>query len=137
MSYAVYLKINRLIYVVFVPLLICVTLVALLLMKLFGSKYGIDGLTLLIFGFLGTIQIVSAIYYSVILTFSKDIYRRYLLFSTFINIFIVIIYVILVATSRISIQYIAMALILNYLLIIFLQRSLIKSQLCGNVDTNS
>lgn len=136
MNRAVFSKIERLLKLSFIPLLAIVTAIVFVMMKLFGSKYGIYLDYIIIFGILGTTQIIIIIYYSVILTFSKSVYKKYLWYSNAINLSTVIIYVLLVAFKVISIKYIALALILNYILIITLQRKLIKGSFCANVDAN-
>jgi len=133
MNKAVFSKIERLMYLGFVPLLAVIIVLVFLLMKLFGKKYGIQLDLILIFGLLGTIQIVTSVYYSVILTFEKTLYKKYLLFSNLVNLFTVVIYFGMFFTHSISIKNIALALIVNYIIVFLVQKRLIKRRFCDKV----
>ena len=133
MSKAVFTKIERLLSLSFVPLLAIIIGVVFVMMKLFGSKYSIYPGYILIFGFFGTLQIINTIYYSVLLTLSKTVYKKYLWYSNIVNAATVTIYLLLVLSKVVSIPYIALALILNNTLITFIMRRLIKDDFCGNL----
>lgn len=133
MNKTVFAKIEKLILTGFVPILAVLTILVFLMMKIFGKKFGVELDLVIIFGLLGTIQIVANIYYSIILTFDKKIYKKYLLLSNLVNLLTVVIYIFLLISKHLSIEYIALALILNYLIIIIIQKRLIKSQFCDKV----
>lgn len=133
MSKAVFEKIDKLSRIGFLPLTIVIMLIVFVLMKLFGSRYSISFSMVSLFSLLGATQIVFSTYFSIILTFSKLIYKKYLLSSNLINLFVVAFYVLLVLTRNVTITSVVIGLIIDYILIILMQRKLIKNYFGGRL----
>jgi len=136
LSRAIFTKIEKLFLIGFAPMFIAVTLIVFVLVKLFGSKYGLYWSYVLIFGFMGTIQVAITVYGSIIMNFTKEVFRRYLWYYHLINLLTVIVYIILIYTAKVSILNISLALIINYILQVIVQRELIKKNICDNVYAN-
>lgn len=133
MSKEVFDKTEKLLRLGSVPLLALITLAVFVMLKLFGSKYTLNLSDVLVFGLLGTTQVVVSIYYSIILTQSKAIYKKQLIYSNLINLATVGAYAILIFSKHVSILLIALTLCFNYLAVILIQRSLIKRSFSGKV----
>jgi O-antigen/teichoic acid export membrane protein len=126
---SIFNKIEKLVFISFVPLFVIITMLVFLVIKIYGSKYGVHMNYVLLFGLLGTIQIIQAIYNSVIINLSKAIYKKYLFQYNILNALTVAVYGILIIGKHISIQSIAIVLLGNYIILLFLQRKLIKENL--------
>lgn len=123
---AVFAKIEKLLFISFVPLLVVITGIVFLIVKLYGAKYGVHFNYILIFGFLGTIQVVQTIYNSIINTLPQKTYKQYILLYNVVNAVTILAYIGFIVTNRILIQNIAIALAANYAILTLLQRKLIK-----------
>jgi len=122
----IFAKIEKLVYISFVPILVIITSFVFLIIKLYGSKYQVQFDYVLIFGFLGAIQIIQTIYNSVIMNLSKSFYKKYLLQYNLLNLLTVVSYAFLIFNHSVHILSIALILTLNYIILVFMQRKLIK-----------
>jgi hypothetical protein len=131
---SVFKKLDRLVLIGFVPLFVIVTLIVLVSMKLFGGEYKVIYSYLFGFGLLGALQAVYLIFTYVVSSLNKQFYKRFLIFYNAINFLTVAIYGFLIYTNRVSIQFILLALCINYSLIILMQRGLIKKAISAKID---
>lgn len=124
-SYAFIEKLNKVFYWGFVPCLFIISSMIFLLMKFFGSAYNHNIGYVFVFGLLATLQIVSSVNYIVISAISENLYKKYIIKITIINLFNFLIYFILIYLQLVTILTIVGTLILNSIVTIMLQKRMI------------
>lgn len=125
----VFSKLEKIIYLSFLPLFALVTLVVYITIMLFGSKYGFALNLVFGFGIFGLLKLLLSVYNTIITTLSKSIYKKYILYYNSIDIFTAVLYVTMILLNGVSLIMILVIQILNTTALILVQKRLIRQSL--------
>ncbi|MFZ3069235.1 MAG: lipopolysaccharide biosynthesis protein [Microgenomates group bacterium] len=127
-------KIDRLFLICSLPLIILMIGVILVAISLFGAKYSINLNLVLSFSILSALYVYLSINGNILVSISKEIYRHFVLLQTLINIFHILAYGLLIFFHAISVQALVILYILNAMIVIIIQKYLIKSYINMSID---
>ena len=120
-------KIDRLLSIGFLPLLLILGGIMYVMLIIFGKEYPMNYLYILEFSIISSLYFFQALYNTVIVDVEKKRYARYVWIRNYVNMGTIVIYGVLVYWQIISILFILIALIINYIGVIIIQRLFIRS----------
>ncbi len=118
-------KIDNIFTRAIIPIYLTVLVLVFVAVKLFGARFGLIWGYVFGFSLLATLQLIQGIYNTIVLTLSKDLYKRSLLLVNISNVIIFSTYIPLVYFKLISISWILGILILSITSAITIQRTFI------------
>jgi len=122
-------KLNKLIYLIALPLLLLVMVLTFAVVKLYGKEYNIDWRYITAFSILGLTTAFSSVYNSIVLGLSKKFYKKYIFYNNLLNALNLVAYGALIYFNKVSVVLIVASLATNNLATIILQKRLIADSL--------
>lgn len=120
-------KIDKVYSIGFLPIFISLLGIIFVAIKLFGDKYGVNLGFIVSFAFLSTLQIYLTINSTIITSISKEVYKKYVIYLNIVNLAHLIFYVLMISLKAVSVQLILVLYIINVIILIVIQKRLIKS----------
>jgi len=120
------IKLNKLIYLGFIPLVLLIMVITVIVLRLYGHAYGLKLIYVVGFSILGGTNAVSSIYNSIVVSLSVPAYKKYIFYNNLFNIINLIAYGTMIYFRIVLIELILISVIANNIFTIMLQKRLIS-----------